>query len=163
MSDERMFDEKHVHIDPLAKVGKSVKFGRDCVVWAFASVHEGVVLGDFVSVGEHTYIGWNTVIGDRTRVSQGAHIEHCMTIGANVFIGPGVMFASDKHPIANNPRWKRESPIVEDNVSIGTGAIIMPGVTLGRGCMIGAGAVVTHDVLPGATVVGVPARVREIA
>lgn len=147
-------------IHQLALVDESVKLGRDVAVWAFASVHAGVTLGDFVSIGEHVYVGRDTTIGDRTRVSQGVHITDHMVIGRNVFIGPGVQFANDKHPIANNPNYKRESPEVQDNVSIGIGAIIMPGVVLGEGCVVGAGTVVTKDVEPHTVVYGNPARRR---
>ena len=146
------------HIDPLAKVHPTVIPGEGTMIWAFASVHAGVKLGAFVGVGEHVYIGGGTIIGDRTRISQGVHITDHMTIGAGVFIGPQAVFTNDKHPRANNPQYKRESPTVEDDVSIGAGAIILPGVRLGQGCRIGAGAVVTHDVAPYRTVVGNPAH-----
>lgn len=146
-------------IDPLAKVYPSVVIGTDTAVWAFASVHHGVQLGDFVSVGEHVYIGRGTCIGDRTRIGQGAHITDYMTVGDRVFIAPQVVFCNDRHPRPFNPMFKRESPVVEDDVSIGTNATILPGVRLGRGCIVGAGAVVTKDVAPHTTVVGNPARV----
>lgn len=145
-------------IDPYAKVGKTVRLGKDAVIWAFASVHEGVIIGDFASVGEHTYIGRNATIGARTRINQGCHITDHMIIGDNVFIGPHVVFTNDKNPIANNPHYKRECPVVENDVSIGANATILPGVILGEGCKIGAGAVVTKDVRPFTTVVGNPAR-----
>lgn len=146
-------------IDPLAKVHASVTLGEDTAIWAFASVHDGVTLGDFVSVGEHVYIGRGTRIGDRTRIGQGAHITDHMTVGDRVFIAPHVVFCNDRHPRPFNPSFKRECPIVEDDVSIGTNATILPGVRLGEGCVVGAGAVVTKDVAPHTTVVGSPARV----
>lgn len=145
-------------IHRLALVDESVKVGKDVAIWAFASVHAGVKLGDFVSIGEHVYIGSDTTIGERTRVSQGVHITDHMKIGSNVFIGPGVIFTNDKHPRANNPDYKRESPEVQNDVSIGAGAIILPGVILGEGCIVGAGAVVTRNVAPHIIVYGNPAR-----
>ena len=145
-------------IDPHAKVHPSVNMGKDTVVWAFASVHAGVVLGDFVSVGEHVYIGEGTFVGNHTRISQGVHITDHMIVGERVFIGPHVVFSNDKYPVANNPSFKRECPLVEDDVSIGINATILPGVRLGQGCTVGAGAVVTRDVSPYTTVYGNPAR-----
>jgi len=145
-------------IDPLAKVHPSVTVPENTSVWAFASVHAGVTLGEFVGVGEHVYIGGHTRIGDRTRISQGVHITDHMTVGERVFIGPHVVFSNDKHPRANNPHYVLSSPVVEDDVAIGINATILPGVRLGRGCVVGAGAVVTRDVPPYVTVIGNPAK-----
>ena len=145
-------------IDPLAKVHGTVAVPKTTKVWAFATVHAGVRLNEFVSVGEHVYIGEDTTVGEKTRIGQGAHITDHMTIGERVFIGPHAAFSNDKHPYVNNPDYRRESPIVEDDVSIGINATILPGVRLGRGCVVGAGAVVTKDVLPYTTVYGNPAK-----
>lgn len=83
-------------------------------------------------------------------------------IGDNVFIGPHVVFTNDKYPPSEGA-WKTGPPtIVEDYVSIGANATILPGVTIGRSARVGAGAVVTKDVKPGMLVVGVPAREREV-
>jgi maltose O-acetyltransferase len=68
------------------------------------------------------------------------------------------MFADDRYPRVNNPRYHAEPPTIEDDVAVGMGVVVLPGVTLGRGCVIGAGAVVTFDVPPYMTVVGNPAR-----
>lgn len=145
-------------IDPLAKVHNSVFVPESTNVWAFATVHAGVRLGEFVSIGEHTYIGMNTHIGDRTRIGQGAYITDHTTIGDSVFISPRVAFCNDRHPVVNNPAFKRDSPCVDNDVSIGTNATILPGVILGRGCVVGAGAVVTKSVEPYTTVYGNPAK-----
>ena len=152
------FEADSIYVDPWSKVDYSVQIGPNTCIWAFASVHAGVRLGEGVGIGEHTYIGRNTVIGSRTRINQGCHITDHMIIGSNVFMGPHVVFTNDRNPIANNPRYKRECPIVEDDVSIGAGSVILPGVRLMKGCKIGAGAIVTHDVPPHQTWVGNPAR-----
>lgn len=145
-------------IDPLAKVHGTVAVPKTTKVWAFASVHASVKLGECVGIGEHTYIGEGTTIGNGTRISQGCHITDHMTIGERVFIGPHVVFSNDKHPRANNPAYRRDSPVVQDDVSIGINATILPGVILERGCVIGAGAVVTHSVPPYAIFFGNPAK-----
>jgi len=145
-------------IDPLAKVHGTVAVPRTTKVWAFASIHAGVRLGEFVSIGESVYIGIDTHIGDHTRIGQGAHITDHMTIGERVFISPHVVFCNDRHPVVNNPAFKRDVPCVDDDVSIGTNATILPGVILGRGCIVGAGAVVTKSVEPYTTVYGNPAK-----
>jgi acetyltransferase-like isoleucine patch superfamily enzyme len=93
------------------------------------------------------------------RINHGSFLPNRSTVGNDVFIGPNVTFTDDKYPRSGNKHYKAEPPIVEDNVSVGAGAIILPGIRLGKGCMIGAGAVVTEDVEPGMTVVGMPARI----
>ena len=147
-----------VRIDPQAGVHPSVQVGEGTVVWGLARIHEGVTLGDQCSVGELTYIGQGSHIGARTRIGAQVHITDHMEVGQGCFISPMVTFSNDKNPIVNNPLFKRQSPIVEDDVSIGVNATILPGVRLGRGCTVGAGAVVTKDVSPFTTVIGNPAR-----
>jgi len=145
-------------IDPEAKVDPSVLVPDNTFVWGLSRIHAGVKLGEHVAVGEMVYIGRGAKIGDRTRIMPQAHITDRMTIGRSVFIGPGVVFMNDKHPIANNPLYKVEPPIVEDFVSVGSNATILPGVRLGEGCVIGAGAVVTKDVPAWQTWAGNPAK-----
>lgn len=78
-------------------------------------------------------------------------------IGKGVFIGPLVVLTDDKHPKAGY-LYKPQPPILEDECSLGAGAVILPGVRIGRGAMVGAGAVCTQDVPPFTTVIGCPAR-----
>lgn len=114
-------------------------------------------LASGVRVGAFTEIGGAT-IGKHTTI--GAHVFICpgVIIGANVFIGPCVRFANDKHP----PSIDLQPVVVEDDVVIGIGASILPGVVLGKGCKVAAGAVVAADVAPGECVAGTPARVIPI-
>lgn len=108
-------------------------------------------------VGPFVEIQKDVHIGERTRIQSHAFLCEGVTVGHDVFIGHGVIFINDRDPKTNNPAWKLEPVTVEDEVSIGSGAIIMCGITLHAGCRIGAGAVVTKDVPTGQTVVGVPA------
>ena len=152
------FDPGPPFIHETALVANPELLGDGTKVWAYASIHEGAVLGQNCSLGERAYVGAYTIIGNSTRMGEKVHITDRMTIGSGVFIAPLVCFSNDKHPVVINPFFKRESPIVEDDVSIGVSAVILPGVRLGRGCIVGAGAVVTKDVAPHTTVVGNPAR-----
>ena len=145
-------------IDPQAWLHPSVWVGSGSVVWGLARIHADVHLGTSVSVGELTYIGRGAHIGDSTRISACCYLVDHITVGERVFFGPCVVTTNDRHPVVNNPYFKRESPIIEDDVSIGANATILPGVRLGRGCKIEAGAVVTRDVPAYETWAGNPAQ-----
>ena len=115
------------------------KIGRNCKIDAFVYIEEGVEIGDECKIRPFVFIPSGVKIGNR------------------VFIGMGVIFTNDKCPKVKGV-WKPKRIIVEDDVSIGAGAIILPNVRIGRGAIIGAGAVVTKDVPPNTVVAGVPAR-----
>lgn len=104
-------------------------------------------IGDGCTIHAPVWIGPDVLIGAGTRVQAFAFIPTGVTIGNDCFIGPHVCFTNDKYPPSDCSEW--EDTLVEDEVSIGAGAIILPGITLGRGCRIAAGAVVTKDVAPG--------------
>lgn len=113
--------------------------------------------GEGCTIHSYTWIGDKVVMGDRVSVQAFAFIPNGVTIGNDVFIGPHVCFTNDKNP--PSPKW--EETKVEDNVSIGANCTILPGVTLGKGCKIGAGSVVTKSVPSGETWFGNPARKYE--
>lgn len=110
----------------------------ECTIGANCTIHSHVWIGDRVS------------IGDGVRIQAFSFIPTGVRIGNGVFIGPHVCFTNDKHPPSDE--WL--VTIVEDNVSIGARCVILPGLTLGRGCKIGAGSVVVRDVEPGSLIYG---------
>lgn len=137
------------HIAATTKIGKRVQIVQPTNIY-------GSKLMDDCFVGPFCEIQKNTVIGKRTRVSSHSFICEHVTIGDDVFIGHGVMFTNDKYnrDIGDHIHQKT---IIEDRVRIGTNATILP-VRIGCGAIVGAGAVVTKDVLPNEVVAGVPAR-----
>jgi len=145
----------------IADIHPSVIMGKETVVWSFAVILEGVEIGDNCVVGSGVYIGKHTKIGNNVRIQDKAHITDHMVIEDNVFIGPCAVTMNDKYPIVNNPDYKIEPPIFEEGCSIGAGAIILPGVCIGKKAIVGSGAVVTHDVPNDAIVMGIPARVKD--
>jgi len=121
----------------------------------------GCVVGADTTIGPFVEIQSDVIIGNGCAIQSHSFICSYVTIHDNVFVGHGVIFTNDRHPQAHNADWIHEHTIVEDHVSIGSGAVILPGVVLGEGCSIGAGAVVTKDVAPGSVVVGNPAKLIE--
>ena len=126
----------------------------------------GCIIGDDCLIGAFVEVQAGVVIGDRTRVQSHTFICEGVSIGNDVFIGHGVMFTNDRHPKASNidlsrvtkNDWILEKTIIHDRVSIGSGAVLLPGVEVGIGAVIGAGAVVTKSVPANFTVVGNPAH-----
>jgi len=128
-----------------------------------ALIRENNELGDDCSVGTHAALEPGNRIGERTRIHTHCFLEH-VTLGRRVFLGPGVVFTDDPHPMC--PRYEDcvLGATVEDDVSIGGGAVILPGIRIGAGSLVGAGSVVTRDVEPGSVVAGNPARrVKDVA
>ncbi|MCU1281092.1 MAG: wbpD [bacterium] len=142
-----------------------VEFGQDVVVYGFTNLY-GCQIGDEARIGTFVEIQRGAQIGARCKIQSHTFICDGVTIENDVFIGHGVMFVNDKRPRATGADggfqtegdWELLPTIVEKGASIGSGAVILGGVRLGRGCLIGAGAVVTRDIGAGTTVAGVPAR-----
>ena len=139
-------------------VDPSVQSGEGCVVWAFSTIGPHVLLGHHVVIGSCCYVGHSSIVGDEVHLNHGVFLPNHSILGDRVFIGPNATFTDDKHPRVNNPDYHAEPPIIEDDANIGAGAVILPGVRLGKGCTVGAGAVVTRHVPAGETWTGIPAR-----
>jgi acetyltransferase-like isoleucine patch superfamily enzyme len=120
----------------------------------FVLIRENTKIGDNVLVGSGTIIEGNCKIGNNVRIQSGVFIPKGVEIGNNVFIGPRVVFTNDKYP--PGPIIKT---IVEDDVVIGAAALILPGLTLGRGCFVAAGALVTRNVPWDKMAIGNPAKI----
>jgi UDP-2-acetamido-3-amino-2,3-dideoxy-glucuronate N-acetyltransferase len=133
--------------------------GKGSRIWQFAVVLAGASIGRDANICSHCFIENDVVIGDNVTVKSGVQLWDGVRLGNDVFIGPNVTFTNDRYPVSGNRTFRALSTIVEGQVSIGAGAVILPGLTIGRGSFVAAGAVVTRDVLPGMLVKGNPARV----
>ena len=137
------------------------------MVQAFTNLY-GCQIGAETRIGTFVEVQAGATIGARCKIQSHTFICDGVDIGDRVFVGHGVLFVNDKVPRATTPEgelqgtddWNLLRTTIEDDVSLGTGCIILGGVTVGRGALVGAGAVVTTDVAAGETVVGVPARAR---
>ena len=152
--------EDGIRASPWCVVHPTAKIGNRTTIWQFAVICRDVEIGPDSVVGSGVWIGAGVKTGRNCRMQDKAHLTPGMIVGDDVFIGHYVVTCNDRHPRAGNADWTPEPPIFEDSCSIGGGAIILPGVRVGRHAVIGAGAVVTRDVPPWATVRGEPARAR---
>lgn len=140
-------------IDKTVKLGSGVKIPFPKLVNLY-----GCMIGDGVFIGPFVEIQKNVMIGKNSKISSHSFICEGVNIGEDVFIGHGVMFINDLFDSKNIKSWKMKETIVEDKARIGSNATILP-VRLGKNSIIGAGSVVTRDVLKSTTVAGNPARV----
>jgi acetyltransferase-like isoleucine patch superfamily enzyme len=142
-----------------------VDFGENVVVFSFTNLY-GCSVGDDTRIGPFVEIQRGARIGARCKIQSHAFICDGVEVRDEVFVGHGVMFINDKYPRASSDSgelqteddWELLPTVVETRASIGSGAVILGGLTIGAGALVGAGAVVTRSVEPGAVVVGNPAR-----
>lgn len=132
-------------IHPLADV-KSKYIGDNTQIWQFTVVLEKATIGSNCNINCHCFIENDVIIGNNVTVKSGVYLWDGLRIGNNVFIGPNVTFVNDKYPHSKQYPDEFLSTIIEDNVSIGAGTVILGGIKLCNGCMIGAGSVVTKSV-----------------
>ena len=147
-----------VKIHPSADV-QSGSIGEQTRIWQFVVVLPGAKIGSDVNICAHCFIENDVIIGDRVTIKAGVSLWDGVRIGDDVFIGPNVTFTNDKFPRSKVYPEKFLETWVESNATIGGGAVLLPGITIGKSAMVGAGAVVTKSVPPYAIVVGSPARI----
>ena len=145
-----------------------VEFGEGVVVFSFANLY-GCKIGDHTRVGTFVEIQRGAVVGANCKVQSHTFICDGVTIEDDVFVGHGVLFINDRSPRATTGQgvlqtdsdWVLEPTLIRRGASLGSGAVILGGVTVGEQALVGAGAVVTRDVPAETVVVGNPARVLE--
>lgn len=139
---------------------ESPTVGEGTTIWAFAHVLPGAVIGRDVNINDQVFIENDVLIGDRVTVKSGVQLWDGIELQDDVFVGPNVTFTNDRFPRSKQYPESFPRTVVERGASIGGGAVILPGIRIGRSAMVGAGAVVTRDVPPYAIVAGNPARVK---
>jgi UDP-2-acetamido-3-amino-2,3-dideoxy-glucuronate N-acetyltransferase len=152
-------------VEALRLIAPDVKLGRNVRIFAFTNLY-GCEIGDDVKVGTFVEIQKGAKIGHRCKISSHSFICEGVTLEDGVFIGHNVTFTNDRFPRATGATgalqteadWTCVSTLVKRGASIGSGATILCGLTIGERAVIGAGSVVTHDVPANAIVAGNPAR-----
>jgi len=129
-------------------------------IWAFAHVMKGAQVGADCNVGDHAFIEGGARLGDRVTVKNAVLVWDRVTVEDDVFLGPNAVFTNDLRPRSGPYKRGAEQfsdTLVRKGATVGAGATVVCGVTLGEYCMVGAGAVVTKDVASYALVAGSPA------
>jgi acetyltransferase-like isoleucine patch superfamily enzyme len=147
------------YIDPSAEVGEG------SMAWHFSVILAKCRIGKDCSIGSGSELGRGTVIGDRSRIGAHVFLPPNTIIGADVFVGPGVTCTDDRHPKIpkpGDPPYTAEPPVIEDGACIGAGAVLLPGVRIGKNARVAAGTLVSKDVPEGVMVIGLPGRQREM-
>lgn len=133
--------------------------GEGSRIWAFSHILPGARIGRDCNLCDHTFVENDVILGDRVTVKSGVQLWDGLRVEDDVFIGPNATFTNDPYPRSKQYLDRYPRTIIRKGASIGANATILPGITIGDRAMIGAGAVVTHNVPPGAKVVGNPARI----
>ena len=138
---------------------QSSAIGINTRIWQFVVVLSGAKIGQDCNICSHCLIENDVVVGDRVTVKSGVQLWDGLRVGDDVFIGPNASFTNDRFPRSKNKPENFLQTLIETGVSIGAGATILPGITIGTNAMVAAGAVVTRSVPPNAIVVGNPATI----
>lgn len=150
-------DEVFVHERGLCE---SENVGAGTRIWAFAHVLPGATIGADCNICDGVFVEDDVSVGDRVTIKSGVQLWSGVELEDDVFVGPNATFTND--PFPRSRRYLEEYPrtVVRAGASIGANATILPGLEIGRGAMVGAGAVVTRPVPPNAIVKGNPARIH---
>jgi len=148
------------------RIAPDVKLGRDVRIQSFVNLY-GCEIGDETRIGPFVEIQKGAKIGARCKISSHSFICEGVVIESRVFVGHGVVFVNDRYPRATNAAgglqteadWDCQKTFIKQGASIGSGATLLGGITVGENAIVGAGSVVTRDVPPNATVAGNPARI----
>lgn len=144
------------------EIGNSFKTGHNVLI------REKTKIGNNVVIGTGSVIDGNVKIGSNIKIESCVYIPTHTRIGNNVFIGPMAVLTNDKYPLRIRKNYKPKGPVIKDNVTIGANTTILPGVKIGRGSFIAAGAIVTKDVPEWKLVVGtgkiieLPEKLKEV-
>lgn len=138
---------------------ESDDIGPETRIWAFAHILPGARVGRECNICDGVFIEGDVVVGDRTTIKCGVQLWDGVRLGNDVFVGPNATFTNDPFPRSRKYPLGFPTTIVEDGASIGANATLLPGLRIGRGAMVGAGAVITRSVPANAIVVGNPARI----
>jgi acetyltransferase-like isoleucine patch superfamily enzyme len=138
----------------------NVKAGNNFRTGHNAMIRENTTIGDNVLVGTNVIIDGTVTIGSNVSIQGNVYIPTHVTIEDKVFIGPCAVLANDKYPIRGE--YNPEGPVIRKGASIGANATLVPGIEIGEGAMVAAGALVTKDVPAWKLAIGCPAKIIDL-
>lgn len=149
-----------------AIVHETAVIGQNTSIWGGAQIREGARIGANCTIGRNAYVGPGVVIGDNCKIQNNALIYEPSVLEDGVFVGPAVVLTNDKNPRAVNldgslkgpSDWEMVGVTVRKGAAIGANSTCIAPVEIGEWALVGAGSVVTKDVIPGTTVAGNPAK-----
>lgn len=140
-------------IDPDCHIGEGTR------IWHFSHIMSGCIIGRECNIGQNVVVSPKVIIGNRVKIQNNVSVYTGVICEDDVFLGPSCVFTNVINPRSHVSRKEEyRTTRIEKGASIGANATVVCGHTIGRYAMIGAGSVITHDVLPYALVVGNPAR-----
>jgi UDP-2-acetamido-3-amino-2,3-dideoxy-glucuronate N-acetyltransferase len=137
---------------------QSSNIGAQTNIWQYCVILPGAKIGHHCNICAHCFIENDVTIGNYVTIKNGVQLWDGLRVEDNVFIGPNATFSNDTYPKSGNTAFTLKHTRICTGASIGAGAVILPGITIGAAACVGAGAVVTRDVAPHTTVIGNPAR-----
>jgi UDP-2-acetamido-3-amino-2,3-dideoxy-glucuronate N-acetyltransferase len=144
---------------PTAVIDNGCSIGNDSKIWHFSHLMEKAEIGENCNIGQNVFIANNVVLGKNVKVQNNVSLYSGVICEDDVFLGPSVVFTNVKNPRSAISRKDNFSQtVIKKGASIGANATIVCGVTIGSFAFVGAGAVITKDVLPFALMIGVPAK-----
>lgn len=147
-----------------AEVSAEAHIGKGTKIWHNAQVLSGAHIGDNCTIGHNCLVAGSAHLGNGVKLQSNIDVWDLVTLEDDVFVGPSAVFTNDPTPRAQYPKkdfpefgaWK--PTLVKTGATIGAGATILPGITIGKYALVGAGAVVTKDISDYALVIGMPAK-----
>ena len=132
--------------------------GEGTRIWAFCNLLPGASIGKNCQICDRVFIETGARLGDHVTIKCGVSVWDGITLEDHVFVGPGVMFTNDPYPRSQRPLAEYPQSVIKRYASLGAGAIILPGIEVGRFALVGAGTLVSRKVLDFSLVVGNPMR-----
>ena len=154
-----MSDYSSIKIHPSAVVDEGAVIGDDTAIWHFSHVCAGAVIGKSCSIGQNVLVADNVKLGNGVKIQNNVAIYGGITVEDDVFLGPSCVLTNVTNPRSQVSRKSLyEKTLIKRGATIGANATIVCGITLGRYCFIGAGAVVTKDIPDYGLVLGNPGK-----